>query len=835
MIRSESEAFFRRLCGGRKYALDLRHLAKEPGSSRAPIADQRWNPKRPFPGQRIMTSKMRAQCSPAVLTLALSAALAGLPRIAGAQLELLAATGILEEVTVTAQRRKENVQDVPIAMRVLSGRELLSRGIGALADVPATISNVQVINPDGTGQTIWVIRGVGLDDYNPNNTPTASVYIDEVYQVSNVISSVALFDVDRIEVLKGPQSGLYGRNTSGGAVRVLSRAPSNDTTDGYANLAISDLGRVDLEGAFGGPISDHWASRIAGRMSQGGAWQTSIADRRKYGNADRWDLRGQSLWTGVDGDAIRVIAATGRDTSQGPLNGSLGVYDPNTGSLCASLLAGRRDNQSCVSLRGLTDLQLTGRDSAPLTLQSDNGDYVLSNALAKLDNTYASLTGIVDLNVGPVAFQSISGYIDFDYRHVVDEDGDTREFGHQDATTKFTVLSQEFRVQSRSSAESNWQAGAAYTRDELAESRLFLFRQNPLVVFGALGLPSLADGIARVTYGQPTESWAVYAQGEHRVDSAWRVRVALRYTDETKHYVNGALELPTLGAAGERLTDVNRSERLHSRLSGSVGADYRPASNRMLYATVTKGFKSGGFFGGFPTDSADQVNPYREEVVYAYEAGSKLSVPEARLVVNGAVFFYDYRDAQGLASVYSPLTRTNHSALTNIGNARHYGLDLDVAIEPLRGLRLTGSIGYLEAKIVGSELTLRTDDGVPYSLAGQQRSAAPRFSGTVAADYEKQLPAGLAGAIHVDVNSRSTITADFGSPFDTATGERPGYTVANCRLSLQDHRQKWTTGVLARNCLDKRYVTDRGGDGLGSYREMYGQRREIGLSFTIAL
>ncbi|MCB1702958.1 MAG: TonB-dependent receptor, partial [Halioglobus sp.] len=184
----------------------------------------------------------------------------------------------LEEVVVTAQKRTESLQDVSIAIAAFGEKELRNLSITNLENLTQSVSGVELFDERGSGQPTWVIRGVGLADFNANNTPTAAIYFDEFYLTSNVMGGIGMYDISRVEVLKGPQGGLYGRNTSGGAVRVMSVRPDLDQgLNGYIQGSYGRWDRSIAEGAVGGKITDNLAFRLSGMTDQNGGWQDTLA------------------------------------------------------------------------------------------------------------------------------------------------------------------------------------------------------------------------------------------------------------------------------------------------------------------------------------------------------------------------------------------------------------------------------------------------------------------------------------------------------------------------------------------------------------------------------
>jgi iron complex outermembrane receptor protein len=251
------------------------------------------------------------------------------------------AAQVIEEVVVTAQKRSESVQDVSIAIKAFSEDELSNLNTSNLEELTEFVSGAELFDDRGAGQPTWVIRGVGLADFNSNNTPTAAIYYDEFYLTSNVLGGIGMFDIGRVEVLKGPQGGLYGRNTSGGAVRVISTRPVvGDELNGYVKGSYGRWDRAGLEGAIGGTLTDTTAFRIAASTDQGGGWQDSLAtpEDDEYGDRDFTAFRGQMLLRASDDVDILIKVEAGEDNSETPLGRAVGTQDQTQHAVRAGML-----------------------------------------------------------------------------------------------------------------------------------------------------------------------------------------------------------------------------------------------------------------------------------------------------------------------------------------------------------------------------------------------------------------------------------------------------------------------------------------------------------------
>lgn len=738
---------------------------------------------------------------------------------------------LLEEIVVTAQKRSQSVLDVGLAVTAFDGDQLNKLGAGSLQDVTSLVPNVELFDEYGSGQPTWVIRGVGLQDFNANNTPTAAIYVDEVYQTSNVMGGVGLYDLERVEVLKGPQGGLYGRNTSGGAVQIISRRPQLDEEmNGYLRTSYGSWGNTEVEGALGALLSNKVAGRVAGKWNKSNdGWQDSLVDGDSYGEKDLWSMRAQLLIVPTDDTEVLLKVFGGENSSETMLGVSTGLYDPATGGFCGPVLAGQQDSGGCVDLAGLQSAFFGGNASPP-SVQSSDGSRTLSNPINQLDNQWSGVTAQVNVDFDTVTLTSISAYTDFEYGLMFDYDGSSLIMGHQDANTQFDVWSQELRLASNDDSPVTWLVGALYASDTVTEDRYFNFRDN-LFFLDAVGLTGLGDyAQSNLNYEQETTSWAVYGQLEYQLSDELRLNTSLRYTDEEKDYKDGAFRFYLLDdvlgvpGAGDVFTEINRHYELEDNWSGKVSVDWTPNNNLLMYASVSRGFKAGGFYGGFPSETADVVNPYSEETVLAYELGFKQTLLDGAMQFNGAVFIYDYRDVQGFTTVFSPLTNNVVTRLDNIADATHTGAEFDLTWAPLDGLTLLLSAGWLDTEL-DSDNNFLNVAGETEAFDGLSRNYAPEWSAFSMARYEWSLGDGFVGVAQADYSYRSDLISGARSPIDNAVKSVDGYGLLNARLELNTDDEVWSVALVGRNMTDKVYRTSTTSDDVGSYMSMYGQPR----------
>lgn len=745
-----------------------------------------------------------------------------------------------DEIVVTAQRREQSVQDVPIAITAVSGEALREKSVRTIDEIGQMVSNTQIYQDKGGSQPNWTIRGVSLFDFNVNNSPSTSIYIDEVYQPSLVMGAGGIFDLQRVEVLKGPQSGLYGRNAVGGAVQIISHEARPGDKDGYVTVDYGSWNRYRIEGGQSLTLTDTTALRLSvlNDGSLGGGWQRSAAGGRKWGEPDRFAARG-ILKSELGVVTARLKLYYARDKSDTALATSTAAYaspyDAGTATapaFCPAILAGRLDQGNCLTFAQAIQPGLTGAGA-----QSDDGRRVLSQPINRLDNEELSGTLNLAADLGGVTLSSITGLTRFDFGFTFDYDATQLSLGGWTERAKLRNFNQEIRLASPSSGPFRWQLGALYSNYRFREFKEFDWTQNPLLLdtFNPIFGLGYEDLYLDVTYRQKTRYWGIYGQFDYDLAPNLTFSGSLRYSDEKTSYrdgrtgfqritsfpVPGGIDLIPVG-------DIDRDYRLGDHWTGSATLTYKPTDASMIYATISRGYKSGGIPGGFPQTPDDTI-PYREEIVLNYEAGFKTEWLDRALQVNGAFFYYDHKDIQAFTTLPSTLTPGQFAfRLTNVGSGYNLGAELEIVARPVTGLRLSGAVGYLKTKVTDSDKVFFSFDNQVIPWKGQRLDYAPTWSGNLAASYTLPVGDRLSLTTAIDYNVRSRMRQGR-TPVDQALRGVAGWGLANGRIALESE-QGWSLALWSKNLFDKAYVTDAGNDGVGSYYRVFGEPRSVGVA-----
>lgn len=744
---------------------------------------------------------------------------------------------MLEEIVVTAQKRSQNTQDIGLAIAAVSGEALREQGVNNAADLTKVVPNMSVQNVSGGGVPVVIIRGVGLQNFRINDSPTTSFYIDDVYQTSIASAEFSMYDLERVEVLKGPQGGLYGRNTIAGAVQIISNTPdAGEPFNAYVDAEYGKYNTKEVEGGVTLPLSDIAAARFSGRwVKSDDTYFESVPGDFKHGEADRWGLRSVVRITPNDTMDFVWKVHGGEDQSELPLLRAMGIYGlaagantPFTGAfgfgLCDSVTSGQGiDPSSCYAMNGQT----------PDELYQASSDRYNSGSTMKpyLDNSWWGTSLKATFELGDYTLTSISAYDRIDYGRVTDVDSNPLEQQEIDYSTDITSWSQEFRLASEGDNYS-WVAGVNYAEDTLDENTVMYSGDLLSVLFAPAPVNTAVQ-----PYTQEAQAFAVYAHAEWQFIENFNLVGELRYTDETRSF-EGSSSVVDSSTGMAYVTVGTDDETSFDAVSGKLALEWFATDNVLAYASYSRGFKTGGYFGGLVT-SEEQLAPYDSEFVDAYELGIKSDWLDGTLRVNGSVFYYDRQDVQ--ASARKQTGPVTVARLQNVGDVETEGAELDVTWLPLDGLTLNLGVGYTNATLVDSDLVsgnaldnFGLNGGQFYSLEGANMPNYSNWSSNFTGKYEFSVTDQLMASVQLEYSYRSerdgTMMVD--RAVEEGVFEMDSYDLINLRLGLGSEDGLWKASVFVENLADEEYKLLSRGDGLGGAHELYGAPRIWGVSFT---
>jgi iron complex outermembrane recepter protein len=700
---------------------------------------------------------------------------------------------MLEEVVVTAQKRAQNINDVGIAITAFDSKTIESLGLHQPTDVVAATSNFTV-NTLVTDVPNFTIRGVGVNDYALNQATSVGTYVDGIFMSSPVLLNFQMFDTERVEVLKGPQGTLYGRNTTGGAVLFISKTPT-DTFQASTYDEVGNYGYYMVEGAISGPLSDSVSARLAFNDTQSNGYQKSLVTGKTNGGLDRINVRTIFDWKPVDGLKVRLNLHVGRDRS------NLNAFDrPGLGTNTSS------------------DGTVNTVDGIPYRNAQANG---------------SSLTA--DWDLGGVTLTSVTGYEHLNRFEYADTDGLPGDgLIDQIEQSNLKQVTQELRAASSGHGPLTWVAGLYWSKDDIADNTIY-------PVSGA-GFPPAAFGIPSVypvltslgnTYDQKTTSKAVFGQVEWDPADKWHLTGGLRYTKDNKQLDNVTTPWtvnPEMGQgaaaaigpveSGELFPAASYSKDF-SAASGKVGVDYHSSRDALLYASVSKGFKSGGFQGTLVSSPAN-IKPFDNETVLSYEMGSKLTLAGGRAQVNSAIFYYDYKGLQAQGTLRGAAGGiANLFALQNIGDAHNFGGEMDFQALPIDRLSVSLGVGYLDAKIVKPMIEEVRVGGRP--------ADSPTWNVNGRARYDIVETSQARWFVQSDFRFQTTVDFDV---YETPFLKEPGYWVWNGGLGVDAMDGKWKVMLYGRNLADRTYRIFGLTGGVAGNVQGYGPPRTYGVSLS---
>jgi outer membrane receptor protein involved in Fe transport len=682
----------------------------------------------------------------------------------------------LEPVVVTAQRREESAQSVGIAISVLSGQSLADKSIAVVNDLQNAVPSLQVEPAFGSGQPQFRIRGVGFLDYTSNNASPVGVSLDDVPFSFPIQTQDQLFDLDRIEVLRGPQGTLYGRNTTGGEINFVTNRPSAEGHGGFT-VEYGSFGELDAEGFLSGAIADDLRGRLSVATEQGGAWQYNRETGQRLGDKDKIALRGQLEWNPSEAVNFRFEAHIALDKSDETGLQLIKAYTPyNTGiggptipADTSPYVTGWSLDPAFAKFIGLS------AGSKPAVDNSNNG---------------ADLTANVDL--GAAKLTSITAYNKLIRREYGDWDATQYYDSDEYLDSDVDVLSEELRVASNGTGAFGWVGGVFYSDQDLRENFYSDFSDADL------GFPAgTTPQIALTKYEQVANSVGVFAQGNYRFTDTFKGTLGVREDHETRELVDlntGFLVPPVASFTGGPLSDSATS----NLPSGKIELDYDPAADTLVYASVSRGVKSGGFTA-HNTVSAPAVDPFEPEKLTAFEVGVKSDVTRT-LRVDAAAFYYRYKDQQILGKVFDDVSRSYIGRFVN-ADSRISGGEFEIEWRPLAGLSISQYAGFAEGYYTRTLLDSSGNnyDGSPESF--------PKWSYGGDAAYSWN-----AGGYKLTAESNYSFHDTYSQFYLLGSSDFtiPKYWLANANLSLSPEAGKyWTVTLWGRNIFDKYYDVTR--------------------------
>mgnify|MGYP006314206937 CR=1 FL=1 len=753
---------------------------------------------------------------------------------------------VLEEVTVTAQKREQSLQDVGIAVTAFTGDQMRALGIEESHEVAAFTPNVHIGGSMAGQNSQFTIRGVSQNDYNDIVEAPNAVYVDEGYVAIAQGQTFALFDIERVEILKGPQGTLFGRNATGGLVHYITRKPDFET-EGYFDVTYglfdspANADQTTVEAAIGGAMTDKVAGRVAFRYNNQdgyleniypyaavGAGTFGASDSNSpgpgagvdLGDDDTFGARGSLLIEPNDDVELSFsynLSTTDISTSPYQSKATIGVLD-ELGELVNVIDAAPGETRATIAFDGSdggSDQGNSGTLGPPYGRPVPGGDffgyidpdgdgYSFSGDFAFKDQGQIDTKGLNARLVWDLAneltFVSVTDYKDFEKKMFLDVDaGPVNQLVNYQGVDA-TTFTQEFRLNAETE-RSRWVAGFYYLNIDNYSDNGLKAPANSLPALFGFGLTDPGVDIG-VFADMETDSYSLFGQLEYDLSDDFILITGLRFIREEKDFFmdqafflstgtgefnNGQFLFPARPAA---FVD-DTSDDLWA---GKVQLDWHATDNTLVYAGVNRGIKAGSFNapipGGLPFP--DTTIPYDEEVLTSFEGGFKSTIMDGRGRLNGAAFYYDYDD-------YQAFLFTGVSGVVVNADAETMGVELELQLSPGEGWDILLSGAWLDATV--KDVPYRI--GSPLPPQDRNPTYSPEFQAAALVRYEWDALGGTMAA-----QGDASYSDEFYYNLRNFDADKfDSYVLANLRLSWLSANADWETSLMVRNVTDERAGT----------------------------
>jgi iron complex outermembrane receptor protein len=730
----------------------------------------------------------------------------------------VAASGGLEEIIVTAQKRAQNSQDIGISLSAISGDDLNKLGVVNATDITKSMPAVVLTQPNGPSSFSLAIRGVTQNDFADHQESPAAIYVDDVYVSQMAGLAFSIFDIDRIEVLRGPQGTLFGRNATGGLANFITRRPT-DEDGGYINTTFGEHNLTRIEGAVNGAIHDGVDGRFSFQSNHYDPLFNNVAggaDDSENGND--WALRGQLLFKLPDDAQLLLIARRSReDVHAGSweeyatksLGNGLDVFLPaneNVYNTCNGCNGSGLTNSGPFTIRdnisGFARLQTSGM-TAKYIQDFDSTTFTVIGDYSKLTKNYQE-----DSDAAP--------YTLFEFFNGSNVNQESIEFRLNGGDKKLNWTAGLYGLRIDGSYYEGWIGPAFFTAQEFVSPTnpnnfyvpgAWPYGAAPYFASGGVPGPDGGTPETKSPYDLLTKSYAAFGQVEYRFTDLVGLTVGARFTGDKKDYnfswfpfeyfpQNVANPIKLLTPTTQFALQSYSNSRSDDLWSGKAQLDFHISQDMLAYASYNRGVKGGGFNAPlFPLTINDlSTLTFKPEVLTSYEVGFKSEFLDHKVRWNGAAYYYDYKNYQAL--IYT----TGLEQLIINANATHKGAETEVDWVPTDAWRFSAGLAYVDALVKDIPGRCCTATGAPI-FGDFTPGNAPRWTANALARYTFPFWTGHM-ALQVDGNYLSRFWFNLSDLPDT---EQTGFGLANARVDYSPHGDKLDIGMSVENLANKHY------------------------------
>lgn len=629
--------------------------------------------------------------NPIAMSVALACGLLTLPTMAQEQEQQLSEEEKLaiETVTITARHKVESLQSTPIAVSAFGSDQIKNDHINGLEDISSRVPGFQM-NAYNAAEPELFMRGIGSDIESAGAAAAIGMYIDGVYISRGTSAAMDLYDLESVEVLRGPQGTLYGKNVVGGAINFITKRPIEGEAESSVEMTAGDYGLFETKGYVTGSISDNVAGKVAVVAGKRDGYGKNTHTGNDANDSERYSVRGQLLFTTSDDTEI-LVTASASDSDGTPRVKHIGYSE---GRNQAFISDNPREDKNSVD--GYEEAESTGFS---IQVDKDFDKVSLTSITAYRTNEYDiyenAAAGLVDSSQvfdpwGDPANNTVGSPEELAALQPDDE-------WLSQKAEKSNQLSQEFRLVSTADGQFSWLAGAFFMKEDIK-------RRESVDYWFDTQWGTTAGNICNNTNNETT-SFAIFGQGTYEINDKLSVTAGLRWSKDEKDF-SGSTWGRRFDNWDNLHEDINgnrvdsysfTTEDSWDEWTPSLNVDYQATDDVFLYGTISKGYKAGGFNGEGMEKEEEAVVAFRPEIAWNYEAGFKTQSFEDRLRLNGAIFFTEYTDIQNQVWVEtSPTTPANLQVLNSTGEAK--GFELEAVALITENFSVTGSYGFLKTE-----------------------------------------------------------------------------------------------------------------------------------------